>query len=68
MQTNTVELERPYIRIGEAAEYLDVPVSTLRKWVQARRIPYYKPGKILLFRIRHLENFMQNHFIRSRYD
>lgn len=45
----------------EAAEYIGVPVGTLRAFCSQRRLPYFKIGKRLVLNLKDL-----NAFIRSR--
>jgi excisionase family DNA binding protein len=52
---------RGYLTIGQAALYLGAPVGTLREWIRMKRLPFYKPGKELLFKRPELEQWMERH-------
>jgi len=47
--TPTSRAPSGFMRIEEAAAFLGCKVCFLRRLVAERRIPYYKPGKYLLF-------------------
>lgn len=47
-----------YLSLQQAATYLHTSVSTLRGWVRLKGVPYHKPGKELLFRVRELDQWM----------
>ena len=53
MQAGTVGNE-------EAAAYLGCTPSTLRTWVSKRRVPHCRVGRLVRFRIRDLENFLDD--------
>ena len=50
--------KRPYLTSEEAAEYLRCSVDTLRRRVTRREIPYYKPGRALMFDGADLDAYM----------
>lgn len=58
--TTTVPMEDRYLSLEEAAVYCHTPLSTFRKWVQAKRVKHYKPGKRLLFLKADLDRFMKS--------
>ncbi len=47
-----------YLTLDQAATYLHVPAETLRKWCRTKGVPYHKPGKALLFRVKDLDQWM----------
>lgn len=50
---------RPPLDIGQAAAYLGVDVRWMRRAVLERRLPYYKLGRHLRFRLEDLEELMR---------
>lgn len=50
-----------YLTLPEAATYLRTPAGTLRRWVRLKGLPYHKPGKVLLFRQRDLDQWMNRY-------
>jgi len=50
-----------WLDITNAAEYLNKSSITIRRWVQEKRIPYYKPGKEYLFIKKDLDEFIRKH-------
>ena len=50
--------ETPYVNIGTVADYFQVSVSTIRKWVHSGEIPtntYIKVGEVYRFRLKDIE-------------
>ncbi|MGD8718570.1 MAG: helix-turn-helix domain-containing protein [Candidatus Zixiibacteriota bacterium] len=43
--------------LEEISEYLNESPSTVREWVARRKIPYYKRGKRLKFKIEEIEKW-----------
>ncbi len=46
------------IGINEIANYLGVKVETMYAWVHQRKIPYYKIGRLVKFKISEVEKWM----------
>lgn len=46
--------------VAEAASYLKMPLHSLYKLTSKRAIPFYKPGKRILFDISELEAWLQD--------
>jgi excisionase family DNA binding protein len=47
------------VDLADVAEYLDKSPITIRRWVQEKKIPYYKPGKEYLFIKEDLDEFIR---------
>ena len=45
------QIPEKFVTAEELAEYLKVSVHTIRKWRKQERIPYYKLGRSLRFRV-----------------
>ena len=61
LQTN-----HKFLRLQQAAEFLGVPVSTVRFWIFHKKIPYFKPGgKLIYFTEKDLSNFVMSMKINS---
>lgn len=54
-----IDIQPKLIDIKEASEYLRMPVQTIYNKVNQNEIPYYKPGKKLLFRISELDSWLE---------
>lgn len=50
---------RRFLGVKELAEYLGIPINTLRSWVWLRKIPYVKLGKIVKFDLRDIEEWIK---------
>ena len=46
-----------FVKLPVIAEYFGVPVSTVREWVRAGRLPSVKPGRHRLVRLQDFERF-----------
>jgi len=53
-------MDRRYLGIEEASQYLGLTKGTLYVWVCQRRIPYLKIGKLLKFDIIEIENWLKD--------
>jgi len=52
------DTETPYVNINKVAEYFQVSISTIRKWVHSGHIPlhtYIKIGEVYRFRLDEVE-------------
>ena len=49
---------RNYISIAEAASYLKMPLQSIYKLTSKRLIPFYKPGKRILFDVSELDAWL----------
>lgn len=61
--------KKKYIPLNEAAVYLGIKNSTLRKWVQKKTIPFYRfpcPTSHPRFNIDDLERYTNQHRIEGR--
>lgn len=54
-----------YLSLTEASLYLRVKERTLREWVYLGKVSAYQPGRRLLFKIRDLETFVQQHATKT---
>ena len=59
-------LSQGYIRQQRAAEYLGVTERHLYTLRQKRLIPFYHPGRSVLFRIADLDAYMDSFRVRSK--
>jgi excisionase family DNA binding protein len=48
-----------YLNIDEAAEYLGLKATTLRKWTYERRVPYRKHGGKTVFSAQDLDTWSE---------
>ena len=49
--------ERIFWSLEEIAEYLNEAAGTVRAWVASRRIPFYKRGRRLQFKLAEIEKW-----------
>lgn len=49
-----------YYTLPEAAEIMRVSVSTLRRWIKAKKLPYKKAGKRYLIMDIDIPTFLRN--------
>jgi excisionase family DNA binding protein len=57
-ETETPYTETPYVHIHTVADYFQVSVSTVRKWVQSGKIPrgtYINVGEVYRFRLKDID-------------
>ena len=40
-----------FLNIEELADYLNEPIGTIREWVARRKIPFYKRGRRIQFKL-----------------
>ena len=55
-------MEKKFLDLQEAAEFLMLSRSALYKKAQCRDVSHFKIGKKLFFRPEDLENFLQKNF------
>jgi excisionase family DNA binding protein len=48
-----------FLGVKDLAEYLGVPINTLRSWVWMRKIPYIKLGRIVKFDLRDIDEWIR---------
>ena len=61
------EIVSPFLRgVLAASEYLGVSVRTVNRWMKSNRIPYAKPGGVLLFRRDALDAAIESFTVRAR--
>lgn len=54
------------IDIKKAAQVLNLGVSTLRNWVQARRVPFIRLGRRIVFDMEALKDFVDKRRVPER--
>lgn len=54
-----------FMSVKEAAVYLGIKDSTLRKWVQQRRISFYRIGRHPKFKQQDLDRFLEQHRVSA---
>lgn len=56
----TYNNDENWIGTDEAAQYLGVKVSTLRKWLKDKKIPSHKVGKLWKFKKSELDEWVKS--------
>ena len=52
--------------IEKVAAYLGISQSTLYAWINQRKIPYIKVGRLVKFDVGEIENWLKKHTIEER--
>ena len=50
----------------EAAEYLNIDVKTLYRLQRANKITHYKVGRLLKYRVEHLDEYLESCLVARR--
>jgi len=53
-------MEQEYFDLNDTAIYLGLSCKTLYEWVERRKIPAYKIGRVWRFSRREIEDFVHN--------
>lgn len=54
--------------VDRLAEYLDVPIPTIRDWCYKRTIPFIKVGRLVRFKPKDIETWLEtNHVPEHRW-
>jgi excisionase family DNA binding protein len=54
------DIKKRFLNFRELQEYTNLPVGTLRQYIAERRLPYYRPGRILLFKTDEVDAWLQS--------
>ena len=54
------KIEKSFINFEELVTYTGLPAGTIRWFILQRRIPTYRPGKRLMFRLDEINEWLQN--------
>lgn len=49
-----------WVNLEDIAEFLSVSKDTIRAWIKADKIPYYKAGKQYKFKVSEIEDCVRN--------
>ena len=60
-----IAIGRRLLNVREAAQYLDLEVDTVYKKARLREVPNVKVGRALLFDVKALERFIEQHTIET---
>lgn len=55
-----MQVNDKWIGIEQAADYLDIKVVTLRKWIKEEKVPCHKVGKLWKFKISELDTWVKS--------
>jgi len=58
-----MEFDRKLLDVTEAAGLCHLKVSTLRRWVGARRLPFVKLGRRVLFRHEDIKEMIEQNLV-----
>ena len=51
-------MEKRLVGANELAQYLDLSINTVYSWIQLRKIPFFKIGRLPKFDLREIEEWM----------
>ena len=57
-------MEKNLLNVKELSEYTGISKSTIYEWVNMKKIPYIKIGKLVKFDPKDIDAFIQNHKIK----
>jgi excisionase family DNA binding protein len=60
-----LSVNKKYLTLQEAAEYLRVSERNLRNIVKSNKIPFYKPEGKILFKVSELDKYIENNKVES---
>lgn len=49
-----------WVNLDDIANHLSVSKDTIRAWIKANKIPYYKAGKQYKFKISEIDDYVRN--------
>ncbi len=61
-----MENDQKLLDVTETAELCHLKVSTIRRWVLGRRLPYVKLGRRVLFRRSDIETLIERNVVPAR--
>jgi len=53
------QIGRQYLSVKELSQYAGISTHTLYLWIQLRRIPYHKIGKLVRFKLAEIEGWLE---------
>lgn len=59
------QVEEEILDIKGASAFTNIPVGTLYNWTSERKIPFYKPGKQILFSKLELLEWLKKHKVKT---
>ena len=65
-QSSAPFLDNQLWSINRLAEYLDVPIATIRDWLHKRKIPFIKVGRHIRFKASDIESWLKQKSVRCR--
>ena len=55
-----IEAVEKWVNLEDLATYLSVSKDTIRAWIKAGKIPYYKAGKMYKFKLSEVDDYVRN--------
>lgn len=56
-------MQNQYLTVEQAAKYLCVSTSKLYKMTHTRELKYHKVGRLNLFKVKDLEDYLESHSV-----
>lgn len=66
-QLNMEELMEDLLTYDQVAEKFQIKKNTLVSWVRHRKIPFYRVGKAIRFKVSELQEWLANRAVAARY-
>ncbi|MBM3244211.1 MAG: helix-turn-helix domain-containing protein [Candidatus Omnitrophica bacterium] len=54
---------KQYLSVKELSQYMGISIHTIYLWIQLKKIPYYKIGKIVRFNLREIDAWLEHQHI-----
>jgi excisionase family DNA binding protein len=65
-EANSSKIEKEIFNLVEAAQYLNMSKHTLRKKIDEGKITFIQDERVLQFRKKHLNDYLDQHTINTR--
>lgn len=60
------KIERPFISLEEACEFLSIAKSTMYQKTFLKTIPFYKMNRKILFKVSELKDYVESHRVKTQ--
>jgi excisionase family DNA binding protein len=66
IEAKTIKIEKEIFNLVEAAQYLNMSKHTLRKKIDEGKITFIQDERVLQFRKKHLNDYLDQHTLNTR--
>jgi len=64
-QQEQKKMTKPFLNVMETSDYLGLKISTIYSYTSKKVIPFYKIRRKILFKVSELNDFIENHRVKS---